>query len=138
MFNCVFSASMTLPMPWFAEFFEKLAKQHPVVTQSHPYTVCFASQYPFHNHITEPTGHMHEERLGNILENCEKPRQPPGIEPGASDFSCQCSTMHLSYGHRVRASLHNSQYHSVCAVRTPLHACSLCVTCLTCIQTVSA
>jgi len=26
----------------------------------------------------------------------------------------------LSYGHRVTASLHNSQYHSVCAVRIPL------------------
>ena len=26
---------------------------------------------------------------------------------------------HLSYGHQVIASLHNSQYHSVCTVRTP-------------------
>ena len=27
---------------------------------------------------------------------------------------------HLSYGHWVTASLHNSQYHSVCAVKIPL------------------
>ena len=30
--------------------------------------------------------------LRNIFLTTEKNRQPPGIEPGASDLSCQCST----------------------------------------------
>ena len=33
----------------------------------------------------------HEERLGNIFRKL-KNRQPPGIEPGTSNCSCQCST----------------------------------------------
>ena len=40
-----------------------------------------------------------------------KNRQPPEIEPALSVL------YHLSYRHRVTARLHNSQYHSVCAIR---------------------
>ena len=41
--------------------------------------------------------------------------KPPRIELG--DLRLKLSVLyHLSYSHRVTASLHNSQYHSVCAV----------------------
>ena len=40
--------------------------------------------------------------LGIFLENCEKPAATRD-RPGASDFSCQCSTC---YGHRVTACMH--------------------------------
>ena len=35
---------------------------------------------------------VHDEKAQEYSYRTVKNRQPPGIEPGASDFSCQCSS----------------------------------------------
>ena len=73
-----------------------------------------------HNSTSKQTSlpNVHEERLGNILRELWKTGSHPGLNQGP--LTLPSVLYHLSYGHQVTASLHNSQYHSVCAVRIPL------------------
>ena len=62
--------------------------------------------------------HGYEQMNISLSKNCEKTGSHPGLNRG---LRLKLSVLyHLSYGHRMPASLHNSQYHSVCAVRTLL------------------
>ena len=61
------------------------------------------------NHQTQHASYnIHDEKAQEYF--------PLRIESGAKPSVLY----HLSYGHRVTASLHSSQYHSVCAIRIPL------------------
>ena len=68
---------------------------------------------------------IHEEMVGNIFRELRKTGSHPGLNRGPLTLHVLWLSVlyHLSYGYQVIANLHNSQYHSVCAVKIPPHVC---------------
>ena len=81
---------------------------HLYMVQMYMYCACTCTLY---------LEHVHEERLGNTCTCTLITGSHPGLNRGPLTLAVSALPPELC---RVTASLHNSQYHSVCAIRIPL------------------